>query len=176
MVKLTAALIEKKRSQQKSQKHLTKETEKNDSKKITHLFMNDQCIDEIVNDKILICQKIKSLFLITYYKNHFQDDFSEYKNLKVIYLQRNSIEKIENINFAAKLTHLYLQHNEITFIENLGKLKNLRKLYLGHNSIAVIEGLENLVNLTELHVEKQRLSPGEKLCFDPRTISTISVS
>lgn len=53
MVKLTASLIEKKRLFQQSQKHLTKETDKDDLKKITHLFMNDQCIGEIVNNKFI---------------------------------------------------------------------------------------------------------------------------
>ena len=52
----------------------------------------------------------------------------------------------------------------------------LKKLFLGYNRISVIEGLENLINLSELHVEKQKLALGERLCFEPRTTSTLAVS
>ena len=48
--------------------------------------------------------------------------------------------------------------------------------YIGGNNINVIEGLEKLEVLQELHVENQRLPPGEKLLFDPRTLVTLSVS
>jgi protein phosphatase 1 regulatory subunit 42 len=48
--------------------------------------------------------------------------------------------------------------------------------YLGSNSITVIEGLEKLENLRELHVEKQRLPPGEKLLFEPRSLQSLAVS
>ena len=47
--------------------------------------------------------------------------------------------------------------------------------YLGHNRIAVVEGLESLTQLRELHIESQRLPPGEKLVFDPRSVRAIAV-
>lgn len=47
--------------------------------------------------------------------------------------------------------------------------------YLGGNCITVIEGLDKLENLQELHIENQRMPPGEKLLFDPRTMRAISV-
>lgn len=74
------------------------------------------------------------------------------------------------------LTSLYLQSNEISKIENLQNLKKLRKLYLGHNCISVVENLNNMENLEELHIEKQNLPEGTSLCFDPRTLSVISVN
>jgi len=46
---------------------------------------------------------------------------------------------------------------------------------LGGNCITVLEGLDKLENLQELHIENQRLPPGEKLLFDPRTIRSLSV-
>ncbi|KAL7286830.1 hypothetical protein TKK_0018973 [Trichogramma kaykai] len=149
MVKLTTTLVEKKCLQKLAQKSLTKELDKNCLKKLTHLFMNEQSIDEL-------------------------GDFSECKNLKIIYLQKNSIEKIENLEFATNLTHLYLQHNELNKIENLESLVNLKKLYLGYNNISVVEGLEKLTNLSELHIEKQRLASGERLCFELRTARSLS--
>ncbi|XP_071447820.1 protein phosphatase 1 regulatory subunit 42-like [Hetaerina americana] len=95
-------------------------------------------------------------------------------NLKVLYLQGNSITKIENLHIFNKLTHLYLQDNKISRIENLEKLINLEKLFIGHNCITVVEGLENLKQLKELHLEQQNLPPGEALQFDPRTMESLS--
>lgn len=105
-----------------------------------------------------------------------QDDISVCKNLRVIYLQNNCLQKIENLDFARHLSHLYLQCNSINKIENLKNLVNLQKLFLGQNCIAVVEGLENLRHLQELHIEKQQLDAGEKLCFDPRNLFTLAVS
>ena len=48
--------------------------------------------------------------------------------------------------------------------------------YLSDNGISVVEGLEECRQLTELHVAHQRLSEGEKLLFDPRTLQAIAVS
>ncbi|XP_015607168.1 protein phosphatase 1 regulatory subunit 42 [Cephus cinctus] len=149
MVKLTTAYVERKCSETQSNKSLTKEIDKHHLQRITHLYMNDKFINAIGN-------------------------FAACKNLKVIYLQNNCISKIENLHFAVNLTHLYLQHNNIMKIENLGTLRNLTKLYLGYNNISIVEGLENLENLIELHIERQRIAPGELLCFDPRTVATLS--
>lgn len=48
--------------------------------------------------------------------------------------------------------------------------------YLGGNSITVVEGIDRLELLEELHIENQKLPPGEKLLFDPRSLHAISVS
>lgn len=48
--------------------------------------------------------------------------------------------------------------------------------YIGGNELNVIEGLECLSSLQELHVENQRLPPGEKLLFDPRSLIALAVS
>lgn len=74
------------------------------------------------------------------------------------------------------MTSLYLQNNTILRIENLENLKKLKKLYLGHNIINVVEGLQNLKNLEILHLEKQNLFEGNSLCFDPRSVNAIAVS
>lgn len=118
-----------------------------------------------------LCSKYKIYFKILY----FQGNFVSCENLKIIYLQNNDINKIENLHFANNLSELYLQHNNLTKIENLDSLRNLKKLYLGYNKIAIVEGLENLASLRELYIEKQRLSPGESLCFEPRSCLTLAV-
>lgn len=48
--------------------------------------------------------------------------------------------------------------------------------YLNGNAITVVEGLEELRQLSELHIAYQRLPEGEKLLFDPRSLSAIAVS
>ncbi|XP_012137816.1 protein phosphatase 1 regulatory subunit 42 [Megachile rotundata] len=149
MVRLTVEYVEKKCSQIQLNKSLTKKLQKNELYGLTHLRMNDMSISSIGN-------------------------FAAFKNLRVIYLQNNNISKIENLNFATNLTHLYLQHNQISKIENLDSLHKLQTLYLGYNNIVVVEGLERLKNLTALHIENQQLSSGESLCFDPRSVHTLS--
>ncbi|XP_034174367.1 protein phosphatase 1 regulatory subunit 42 [Osmia lignaria lignaria] len=149
MVKLTAEYVEKKCSQIQLNKSLSKKIKKDELYGLTHLRMNDMFISSIGN-------------------------FTAFRNLKVIYLQNNNILKIENLNFASNLTHLYLQHNLISKIENLDYLEKLQTLYLGYNNIVVVEGLERLKNLSVLQIENQRLSTTESLCFDPRSIRTLS--
>ncbi|CAK9820991.1 Protein phosphatase 1 regulatory subunit 42 [Anthophora plagiata] len=149
MVRLTAEYIEKKCSQVQLSKSLSKKIKKDQLCSITHLRMNNMFISSIGN-------------------------FMNYKNLKVIYLQNNNISTIENLHFASNLTHLYLQHNVISKIENLEFLDNLHTLYLGYNRIPVVEGLERLKKLTVLQIENQKLPTGESLCFDPRSILTLS--
>lgn len=39
----------------------------------------------------------------------------------------------------------------------------------------MVEGLEELRQLSELHIAHQRLPEGEKLLFDPRSLSAIAV-
>ncbi|XP_043519494.1 protein phosphatase 1 regulatory subunit 42-like isoform X2 [Frieseomelitta varia] len=149
MVRLTTEYIERKCSQIQLNKSLSKKLRKDELYNLTHLRMNNMFISSIGN-------------------------FVNYKNLKVIYLQNNNIAIIENLYFASNLTHLYLQHNEISKIENLNFLEKLQTLYLGYNKILVVEGLECLRNLTILQIENQKLPIGESLCFDPRSIFTLS--
>ncbi|KAF5897497.1 COP9 signalosome complex subunit 5, partial [Clarias magur] len=54
--------------------------------------------------------------------------------------------------------------------------KATRDRFLGGNNITLVEGLEQLRELKELHIEGQRLPPGEKLLFDPRTLHGLSGS
>uniref|UniRef100_A0A3Q4I7I9 Protein phosphatase 1, regulatory subunit 42 n=1 Tax=Neolamprologus brichardi TaxID=32507 RepID=A0A3Q4I7I9_NEOBR len=118
---------------------------------------------------------LKTLTHLHFSNKNIEDigDLSMCTNLTVLYLYDNNITYIGNLSFASNLTHLYMQNNSITHIDNLHNLQNLSKLYLGGNRIAVVEGLEQLHQLKELHVENQRLTPGEKLLFDPRTLDSL---
>ncbi|XP_063340158.1 protein phosphatase 1 regulatory subunit 42 [Pelmatolapia mariae] len=121
---------------------------------------------------------LKTLTHLHFSNKNIEDigDLSMCTNLTVLYLYDNNITYIGNLSFASNLTHLYMQNNSITHIDNLHNLQNLSKLYLGGNRIAVVEGLEQLHQLKELHVENQRLTPGEKLLFDPRTLDSLAES
>ncbi|XP_078318376.1 protein phosphatase 1 regulatory subunit 42-like isoform X8 [Crassostrea virginica] len=150
MVKLTIDLIArgtsgytKKKRDESMQQYL---------KRLTHLYLEDRCIDEV------------------------GEDLSMCRNLTVLYLYDNQLLKIPILHHNQHLTMLYLQNNDIHKIENLSPLTRLIKLYLGGNCITVIEGLDKLEHLQELHIENQRMPPGEKLLFDPRTLRAISSS
>lgn len=150
MVKLTIDLIArgtsgytKKKRDESMQQYL---------KRLTHLYLEDRCIDEV------------------------GEDLSMCRNLTVLYLYDNQLLRIPTLHHNQHLTMLYLQNNDIHKIENLSPLTRLTKLYLGGNCITVIEGLDKLENLQELHIENQRMPPGEKLLFDPRTMRAISSS
>eukprot|EP00105_Crassostrea_gigas_P016017 XP_011433228.1 PREDICTED: protein phosphatase 1 regulatory subunit 42 isoform X2 [Crassostrea gigas] len=150
MVKLTIDLIARgtsgytKKKRDESMQHYLK--------RLTHLYLEDRCIDEV------------------------GEDLSMCRNLTVLYLYDNQLLRIPTLHHNQHLTMLYLQNNDIHKIENLSPLTRLTKLYLGGNCITVIEGLDKLENLQELHIENQRMPPGEKLLFDPRTMRAISSS
>eukprot|EP00066_Takifugu_rubripes_P004568 XP_003968023.1 PREDICTED: protein phosphatase 1 regulatory subunit 42 [Takifugu rubripes] len=148
MVRLTTELIAKSRSHVKRKQGPSSQEY---LRILTHLHFSNKNIEDI-------------------------GDISVCRNLSVLYLYDNQITHICNLDFASSLTHLFLQNNNITHIENLSHLQKLSKLYLGGNKIAVVEGLEKLTELRELHVQNQRLAPGEKLLFDPRTLLSLADS
>ncbi|XP_075682267.1 protein phosphatase 1 regulatory subunit 42 isoform X1 [Rhinoderma darwinii] len=148
MVRLTVDLIARTNNHLRSKKD---ETVTQYLRRVTHLNFSNKHID-------------------------FLDDLSACKNLTVLYLYDNNIREIRILGFLTALTHLYLQNNCITCIESLSGLKQLEKLYLGGNYLTVIEGLEGLQELRELHIESQKIPPGEKLLFDPRTLHSLSKS
>ncbi|RUS85234.1 hypothetical protein EGW08_006995 [Elysia chlorotica] len=121
-------------------------------RRLTHLYLEHKNIDDI------------------------GEDLSLCRNLIVLYLYDNLLNRVPCLNSNCSLTHLYLQNNNISKIENLGALGRLQKLYLGGNAITVLEGLDKQHQLQELHVENQRLPTGEQLLFDPRSLRSLSNS
>ncbi|NP_001088790.1 protein phosphatase 1 regulatory subunit 42 [Xenopus laevis] len=146
MVRLTVDLVMKNSNVLRNRKD---ESLARHLRRITHLNFSNKNIDEV-------------------------EDLTMCRNLTVLYLYDNNINQIKNL--GSNLTHLYLQNNCISCIENLSGLKRLEKLYLGGNCLTVVEGLEGLRELRELHIENQRLPPGEKLLFDPRTLHFLGIS
>ncbi|XP_048871893.1 protein phosphatase 1 regulatory subunit 42 isoform X2 [Brienomyrus brachyistius] len=125
-----------------------------------------------------LSQYLKKVTHLNFSNKNIEDigDISMCRNLTVLYLYDNRLTQICNLDFACSLTHLYMQNNNIKRIERLSCLQRLAKLYLGGNNISVVEGLEQLTELRELHLEGQRLPPGEKLLFMPRSLLAVSES
>ena len=72
-----------------------------------------------------------------------------------MWLHSNGFHKIENIDHLKELRCLFLQRNSLTVIENLPT--SLLQLDLSENNIKVVEGLSHLVNLTTLNLSKNAL-------------------
>lgn len=69
--------------------------------------------------------------------------------LEEISLHQFELEKIENLDkYCRHLRILFLQNNIIEKMENLEKLKELEYVNLAVNNISVIEGLEQSESLT----------------------------
>ncbi|SBS93384.1 leucine-rich repeat protein (LRR13) [Plasmodium malariae] len=93
------------------------------------------------------------------------------RNLKILLLQNNLIEKIENLSQMKKLEYLNLALNNITVIENLEKCESLRKLDLTLNFIDVstiersINNLKKNEKLKELYMMGNPCASWEHLKF-----------
>lgn len=75
------------------------------------------------------------------------------RDLKILLLQSNLIEKIENLHKLKNLEYLNLSLNNIEIIEHLQALESLKKLDLTLNFIGNLQSVENLranYNLREL--------------------------
>ena len=66
--------------------------------------------------------------MLNVYACVFQDNLSLCRNLTVLYLYDNKLNKTMNLGTAQNLTHLYLQNNNIRKIEGLKHLQRLTKL------------------------------------------------
>ncbi|HEV7350952.1 TIR domain-containing protein [Telluribacter sp.] len=77
-------------------------------------------------------------------------DLLEMSWIKALYLNKNSIKKIENLERLENLELLELAQNEIEHISGLDRLKNLRFLDLEYNKIKSVENLDSNISLTML--------------------------
>lgn len=66
------------------------------------------------------------------------------RDLKILYLQSNLIDRIENVSKLKQLEYLNLALNNIQKVENLEKCENLNKLDLTVNFIAELTSIESL--------------------------------
>lgn len=74
-----------------------------------------------------------------------------------MFLGKNKIEKIQNLDDLVLLDCLSLQSNRLTKIENLDKLVNLEQLYLSENQIVVMENLSKNTAITTLDLAVNKI-------------------
>ena len=72
------------------------------------------------------------------------------RHLKILLLQNNLIEKIENLHKLKELEYLNLALNNIEKIENLENCESLKKLDLTCNFILAKNFLESCFNLRKI--------------------------
>lgn len=97
------------------------------------------------------------------------ENLNAFINVKVLYLENNCINKIENISHMKNLTFLYriiliyryLHNNFIETIENLDENTQLSTLNLASNKIKKISGLDKLAKLSNLYLEKNLIDTVE---------------
>lgn len=65
------------------------------------------------------------------------ENLDELTNLESLFLGKNKITQLNNLQSLSKLKLLSIQSNRIVTIANLDKLINLEELYLSHNGIQV---------------------------------------
>ncbi len=80
------------------------------------------------------------------------ETISQYHNLVALWLNNNSISKIEGLDQLIGLTSLALNNNFISRIEGLENLINLAILNLSHNKVEIVEGLDSLRKLETLNL------------------------
>ena len=66
------------------------------------------------------------------------------RNLKIIYLQDNAVQKLENLKRLKSLEYLNISMNAIEYVEGLEGCENLRKLDLTLNFVGEISSIWSL--------------------------------
>lgn len=85
-------------------------------------------------------------------------DVNIFKNLLVFDVSFNEISSLSGLSkVSTTLKELYVSKNEITKIEEIEHFHGLQILELGSNKLRVMENLETLVNLQELWLGRNRI-------------------
>ncbi|MFX0098787.1 MAG: leucine-rich repeat domain-containing protein [Candidatus Hodarchaeota archaeon] len=103
--------------------------------------------------------KLTSLAELNLNKNLIEkiEDLSMIPDLESVILSNNVITEINNLDKLISLKELDLSGNQIEKIEGIENLKELKKLNLSHNKIEEIENLEHLTNLVELNLKGNKI-------------------
>uniref|UniRef100_A0A182N8M2 Centrosomal protein of 97 kDa n=1 Tax=Anopheles dirus TaxID=7168 RepID=A0A182N8M2_9DIPT len=88
------------------------------------------------------------------------EDAQQYK---VLILDDNELQKIDNIDSYLKIEKLSLCKNQLLRMYGVCRLHCLRELNLSYNGILTIEGLKDLVYLTHLNLECNNIKTIEHL-------------
>ncbi|KAL8008711.1 putative leucine-rich repeat domain superfamily [Plasmopara halstedii] len=85
------------------------------------------------------------------------------ESLRQLYLQNNTIQKIDNLLSLPNLIFLDLCNNHIEKLENLHHVPNLRVLMMGSNRLTIIENLECLKKLDVLDLHSNKIEQMQNL-------------
>jgi len=76
----------------------------------------------------------------------------ELPNLRELYLHRNHITCISNLQYCTKLKKLWVSQNQVTSLVGLLSITNLEELWVQSNQLSTLAGIENLINLKSLQL------------------------
>jgi protein phosphatase 1 regulatory subunit 7 len=83
--------------------------------------------------------------------------------LEELWLGKNKITEIKNLDSLTNIRLLDIKSNRLTVISGLRSLANLEELYVSHNAITSISGLESSFKLRILDVSNNQISKLENL-------------
>lgn len=122
-------------------------------KKLKYLNLANNFIEKIENLSHL--RKLEELILSA-------NKISKVENLslpllKKLFLDKNLISEIGDLDAAFLLEEINLSSNHIKLIKNLEKVKSLKTLNLSNNHIQKISGLDSLQNLISLNLNENKI-------------------
>ncbi|ODV83301.1 hypothetical protein CANARDRAFT_203385 [[Candida] arabinofermentans NRRL YB-2248] len=124
--------------------------------KIENLYFVQNRVHEIKGLKQMT--KLENLELGGNKISYISEELLELPSLEQLWLGKNRITRLENLNNLSNLRVLSIQSNGISKLENLEGLVNLEELYLSHNNLTELEGLDNLKNLNTLDITSNKIS------------------
>lgn len=98
------------------------------------------------------------------------------KNLEEIWLNQNSIRKIEGFEQCYNLKRIFISDNQIEMIEGLDTCEKLEVLWLNENNIDSMQGLSKLTNLKQLHLARNKISRIGNFLTNLRKLEDLNLS
>jgi len=128
-------------------------------KNLEELFLTGNKVRKMENLKLT---SLKKLYLD---RNLISEigDLEGLSNLETLNLNQNNISELKGLETLKKLKNLYLSYNKVTSINGIQNLGNLISLYLNNNNIIRIQGLEGLLNLKVLSLSNNNIKNIENL-------------
>ncbi|KDP42237.1 hypothetical protein JCGZ_02967 [Jatropha curcas] len=124
------------------------------------LSLRQNLIDDAAIEPLSSCEPLVGLEELVLRDNKLIKipDVSIFKSLLVFDVSFNEIRSLQGLSKASNtLKELYVSKNEVTKMEEIDHLYQLQILELGSNRLRVMENLKNLTNLQELWLGRNRI-------------------